>query len=276
MSRTDIKWKPTDEKINRIDEKFNELKRKGKTALITYLTAGDPDLDTTVRLVKLMESKGADLVEIGIPHSDPLAEGPVIQRANARALGKGIRIRDIMESVEQIRNSVNIPLVYLLYVNCILRYGKERFFLDCASRGIDGVIIPDLPFEESGEISGVAEKYGVHLVTLVAPTSTERLDKILENQKGFIYCVSSLGVTGARDSFPDELKGFMGKVAQKTSVPRAIGFGISTPEQAAELKKYCEGIIVGSAIVKRIEEGIETGGIDEKVGSFVAGLREVL
>ncbi len=262
--------------MNRIDAKFNELKKKGRTALITYLTAGDKGLDTTSRLVSCMEKNGADLVEIGIPYSDPVADGPVIQRADARVLKDGIRIKDVMECVSRTRKKVDIPLVYLLYLNCILQYGKDRFFHDCRGSGIDAVIVPDLPFEESDEISTEAEKYGIYVITLVAPTSEHRLMSILKQPEGFVYCVSSLGVTGMRSEFPSGLKGFMGKVAELTDKPRAIGFGISTPEQAVQIKDYCEGVIVGSAIVKRIEEAANPKEAEKRVGQFVSRLRTAL
>lgn len=262
--------------MNRIDNKFKQLKKKGRTALITYLTAGDKGLDTTSRLISCMERSGADIVEVGIPYSDPVADGPVIQRADARVLEKGIRIKEIMDCVKKTRKNVDIPLVYLLYLNCILQYGKDRFFSDCKACGIDAVIVPDLPFEESDEISTEAEKCGIYVITLVAPTSQHRLASILKKPEGFVYCVSSLGVTGMRSEFQSNLKGFMESVGELTDKPRAIGFGISTPEQAVQIKDYCEGIIVGSAIVKRIEEAVNPQEAEKRVGQFVSGLRAAL
>lgn len=262
--------------MNRIDQKFNELKQKNKKALITFVTAGDPDLDATVRIVKEMERQGADIIELGIPYSDPIAEGPVIQKANARALKNKIRIKDIMEMVRETRKEVSIPLLYLLYFNCILQYGPERFFADCANSGIDGVIIPDMPFEERDEIEDAADKHSVYVTTLVAPTSRDRIRKITENAKGFIYCVSSLGVTGMRDKFNTNFNEFFSYINKTTDIPKAVGFGISTPEHIRLLKGYCDGLIVGSAVVKRIENSSNTDEAVRNVGNFVQVLRNAL
>ena len=208
--------------MNRIDEKFRELKSKNKKALITYLAAGDPDIETTVMLVREMESKGADIIEIGIPFSDPIAEGPVIQKAHGRALAQKIKISDIMNAVEKIRESVKVPLIYMVYFNCILQYGVEKFFCDCSKTGIDGVIIPDLPFEERWEVDEASNEYDVHVITLVSPTSEKRLSSMLETSKGFIYCITSLGVTGMRSEFSTDFKSFMEAVNEYTDLPKAL------------------------------------------------------
>ncbi|RCX12964.1 tryptophan synthase alpha chain [Anaerobacterium chartisolvens] len=262
--------------MNRIEEKFKELKSKNKKALITFITAGDPDLGTTVELVEEMERRGADIVELGVPYSDPVAEGPVIQKANCRALKNNIRIKDIMDTVRKIRERVSVPLVYLLYFNCILQYGPERFFSDCRESGVDGVIIPDLPYEEQAEIDGVAEGFDISIITLVAPTSKERADKISKKARGFLYCVSSLGVTGVRSEFKTDFEEFFKYINNASEIPKAIGFGISTPEQVQALKGYCDGLIVGSAIVKKVEESSSPSDAVKNVGDFVEVLRNAI
>ncbi|MCR4437061.1 MAG: tryptophan synthase subunit alpha [Clostridiales bacterium] len=262
--------------MNRIDKKFEELKAQNKKALITFVTAGDPDLDTTILLIKEMESQGADIIELGIPYSDPIAEGPVIQSANARALKNGIKIKNVMEAVKRARESVKVPLIYLLYFNCILQYGPECFFSDCKESGIDGVIIPDLPFEERDEVQGCADGCGIHLISLVSPTSRERMGKIAKNARGFLYCVSSLGVTGMRDRFETDFDDFFRTINKYAHLPKALGFGISTAEHIRELKGYCDGLIVGSAVVKQVERSRDAGEAVINVGNFVKTLRKAM
>lgn len=262
--------------MNRIDNKFVELKEIDRKALITFVTAGDPDLATTIRLVLEMEKQGADIIELGIPYSDPIAEGPVIQKANERALSKGIRIIDIMNTVAEIRKVSQIPMLYLLYYNCILQYGIERFFTDCVNCGLDGLIIPDLPFEEQEEIQEIAEQMQIRIITLVSPTSRDRISKIAQSAKGFIYCVSSLGVTGVRSTFNTNFDEFMANINSVSSTPKAIGFGISTPEHIEALKDYAEGLIVGSAIVKKIGEAKNSDEAVNVVGAYVSELRKAL
>jgi len=259
--------------MSRIEQKFKELRERNRKALITFITAGDPTLEATIDIVKEMERKGADIIELGIPYSDPIAEGPVIQLANSRALKKGIKIKDIMDMVVKLRKEVKVPLLYLLYFNCILQYGPERFFADCAASGIDGVIIPDLPYEERSEIDDVAEKYLVDIITLVSPTSRNRIERIAKDAKGFLYCVSSLGVTGMRKEFSTDFDEFFSYINKVARIPKAIGFGISTPEHIRRLKKYGDGLIVGSAIVKRIEESSNPEEAVAEVGKFVQTLR---
>lgn len=262
--------------MGRIEDKFYELKKLGKKALITFVTAGDPDIGTTVRIVEEMESCGADIIELGIPYSDPIAEGPVIQAANVRALKHAIKISDIMNSVKEMRKKVKVPLLYLLYCNCILQYGIDKFFADCKEAGLDGVIIPDLPFEERDELEGAAEKNGIVMITLVTPTSGERIEKLTSNAKGFLYCVSSLGVTGVRSSFNTDFEEFFSRINSATSIPKAIGFGISTKEHVKQLKGYCDGLIIGSAMVKRIEAAANADEAVVAVGRYTAELRDAM
>lgn len=262
--------------MGRIEDKFIELKKSGKKALITFITAGDPDIDTTVRLVQEMEDKGADIIEIGIPYSDPIAEGPVIQAANERALSKGLKIKDIMAAVVIMRQNVNVPLLYLLYYNSILQYGPDRFFRECSEVGIDGLIIPDLPYEEKDELDEFSAKYGIVLVTLVSPVSDERIEKIARNAQGFLYCVSSLGVTGVRQNFDTDFREFFSMIDRATDIPKALGFGISTQEHILALKDYCDGLIVGSAMIKRVETGRNADEAVKNVGLYTAELREAL
>ncbi len=262
--------------LNRIDEKFNELKLKNRKALITYLAAGDPDIEATSVLVKEMVSRGADIVEIGIPYSDPVAEGPVIQRAHSRALSKKIKISDIMGIVKTVRKSVNVPIIYLVYFNCILQYGVDKFFNDLNITGVDGIIIPDLPFEERWEVDEFAARHNVHVITLVSPTSENRLSKMLKNPKGFIYCITSLGVTGMRNEFNTDFEHFIKTVKKYTSLPTALGFGISAPEHIRRLKDFSDGLIVGSAVVKKIEDSKNLNEALEKVGAFVSDLKGAL
>lgn len=261
---------------DRIKQMFEKRKAQGKKALITFVTAGDPDIECTERLVLEMVNAGADLIELGIPFSDPIAEGPVIQRANVRALSKGIRIDKIFNMVAGVRIRTAAPIVFLMYINSILSYSPDKFFRRCCEAGVDGVIIPDLPYEERGEIADSAGLYGIKMISLVAPTSHGRIKKIASSAEGFLYCVSSLGVTGMRNTFHTDFEEFFGQINKYTAAPTALGFGISTPEQAAELKQYADGIIVGSAIVKLIESSDGGAGMEKKVAGFVASLRNAL
>lgn len=262
--------------MNRIEDKFNELKKLGKKALITFVTAGDPDLGTTKAIVREMAVRGADIIELGIPFSDPIAEGPVIQAANARALSKGVKIGGIMDAVKELRKDVDIPLLYLLYFNSILRYGIERFFRDCRASGIDGVIIPDLPFEEREEIEEFAKANEIIAITLVSPVSGGRIKEIAKDARGFLYCVSSLGVTGVRKDFNTDFQEFFSQINRASGIPKALGFGISSPEQVKALKDYCDGIIVGSAIVKIIENSEDSARAIRNIGEYVPKLRYAL
>ena len=262
--------------MGRIEDKFSELKKQGRKALITFVTAGDPDIATTARIVDEMERRGADIIELGIPYSDPIAEGPVIQAANARALKHSIKISDIMLSVKEMRKTVKVPLLYLLYCNCILQYGIDRFFADCAAVGLDGVIIPDLPFEERDELEGAADKNGIIMITLVTPTSGVRVEMLTRKAKGFIYCVSSLGVTGVRSTFNTDFREFFSRINSAATIPKVIGFGISTAEHIKQLKGYTDGLIVGSAMVKKIEAAANAEEAVNVAGLYTAELRAAM
>ncbi len=258
---------------NRIDSCFEQLKAKGEKALITFVTAGDPDLETTEKTVLEMFDKGADIIELGVPFSDPIAEGVTIQKASLRSLKNGTTLDKIFDTVTRIREKSDKPLLLMMYINTIFKYGTERFFKGCVERGIDGVIVPDLPFEERGEISGTAEKYGVYTINLVAPTSADRVSMIAKESKGFLYVVSSLGVTGTRKDITTDFETLLAPL-KECDVPCCIGFGISNPEMAAKMSAFADGVIVGSAIVNKIaENGVNS---PEPVGKFVAELKAPL
>ncbi|BCJ94632.1 tryptophan synthase alpha chain [Anaerocolumna cellulosilytica] len=227
--------------------------QKGK-AFIAFVTGGDPDLETTEQLIYAMEEAGADLIEIGIPFSDPIAEGAVIQEANERALSSGCTTDTLFDLIAKVRQKVKVPLVFLTYINPIYTYGKDRFMSKCKESGIDGIIIPDLPYEEKDELEPDCLRYGIDLITLIAPTSNERIKMIAKDAKGFIYCVSSLGVTGVRSEINTDVDSMISLVREVTTTPCAVGFGISTPDQAAKFAKASDGAIVGSAIVKIIAQ----------------------
>lgn len=224
-------------------------------AFIPFITCGDPDLETTEAIVREMEKAGADLIELGIPFSDPTAEGPVIQEANIRALSAGTTTDKVFDMVRSLRSgsdAVKVPMVFMTYANVVFSYGAERFISTCAEAGIDGLILPDIPFEEKSEFVEITRKYGLDLISLIAPTSEGRIAKIAASAEGFIYVVSSLGVTGVRSNITTDIGALCGAIKASSSVPCAIGFGISTPEQAAAMAKHADGVIVGSAIVKLI------------------------
>ena len=222
---------------------------RGK-AFIPFITCGDPDLETTERLVYAMEEAGASLIELGIPFSDPTAEGPVIQEASSRALAGGVSTEKIFAMVSRIRKKTDIPLAFMTYANVVFSRGTEAFIKKAAEIGIDALILPDVPFEEKEEFDTVCRKYGIDLISLIAPTSQERIRKIAREASGFIYCVSSLGVTGTRSTITTDIGAMIRLVKEETDLPCAVGFGISTPKQAAEIAKTSDGVIVGSAIVK--------------------------
>ncbi|MCD8201364.1 MAG: tryptophan synthase subunit alpha [Clostridia bacterium] len=235
-----------------------EAFRRGK-AYIPFITAGDPDLESTMRFVRVLEEAGADAIELGIPFSDPTAEGEVIEAAGMRALKGGATLEKIFFAVEKTKRRV--PLLFMTYANPVYFYGYERFFERCRKAGVCGVIVPDIPFEESGEIKEIAVKYGVDVIDMVAPTSEERTETICRGSEGFIYLVSSLGVTGVRDGFSFDLKKAVNRIRKVTKTPVCVGFGISGPERAAEAAGLSDGAIVGSAMVKIIaEHGKEADG----------------
>ncbi len=221
-------------------------------AFIGFVTAGDPSLEKTEEFVLTMEEAGCDLIELGIPFSDPIAEGPVIQEANIRALKAGANLDRIFQTVKALRKKTDIPLVFLTYLNPVFRYGYEKFFARCAEAGVDGVIIPDLPFEEKGEVTPFSRKNAVNLISLAAPTSEDRIRTIAADADGFLYLVSSMGVTGIRKEITTDLSAMMKLVREASDIPAAVGFGVSTPEQAAQVAALSDGAIVGSAIVRII------------------------
>ena len=223
-------------------------------AFVAFLTAGDPDLKKTEEYILAMAVAGADLIEIGIPFSDPIAEGDVIQAANIRALNAGTTLPRIFDMVRRVRKNTNVPLVFLTYINPLFKYGYERFFAECRDTGMDGIIIPDLPYEEKGELADIAAKNGIDLITLIAPTSRERIRSLAQGAKGFVYLVSSMGVTGVRKEIGTDLASIVEEVRSVTDTPVAVGFGIAEPMQAKTVAQIADGVIVGSAIVKIIEQ----------------------
>jgi tryptophan synthase alpha chain len=233
--------------MNKIREAF----KNGK-AFIPFITCGDPDTETTAACVREMVRNGADLIELGIPFSDPTAEGPVIQEANLRALTGGMSTDKVFALVRELRRDMTVPMVFMTYANVVFSYGAERFLSGCEETGIDGIILPDLPYEEKEEFLDVCRKHGVALISLIAPTSANRVAMIAREAEGFIYLVSSLGVTGMRNSITTDLGPIIRTIRENTDVPCAIGFGISGPEQAKCMAELADGVIVGSAIVKQI------------------------
>lgn len=223
---------------------------KNKKAFIPFITCGDPSLDVTEQIVYAMADAGADLIELGIPFSDPTAEGPVIMEADRRALEAGTTTDKIFDMVKRLREKVTIPMVFMTYANVIFSYGSERFISRAAGLGMDGLILPDIPFEEKDEFQGLCRQYGIDLISLIAPTSHDRIRKIAKEAEGFIYCVSSLGVTGVRSEITTDIGAMVKLVKEVKDIPCAVGFGISTPEQAAKMAALSDGAIVGSAIVK--------------------------
>ena len=245
---------------------------KNGTAFIGFLTAGDPSCEKTVEYVLEMEKAGCDLIEIGIPFSDPMAEGVVIQDANIRALKNDTTTDDVFDIVKAIREKSDIPLVFLTYINPVFFYGYEKFFKKCSQLGVDGIISPDLPYEEKGEIAEIVKSNGVDVISLIAPTSKERIQKIASDASGFIYVVSSLGVTGMRSEIKTDLNAILSDIREVTDLPLAVGFGINTPKQANEIGKIADGVIVGSAIVKIIEKYGENAGIHLK--EYVSSMKK--
>ena len=255
--------------MSRITDAFSHGK-----AFIPFLTCGDPDLETTEAAVRAMAAAGADLIELGIPFSDPTAEGPVIQAANQRALASGTTTDKIFELVRRLRKDVTTPMVFMTYANVVFSYGTERFISTAAETGMDGLILPDVPYEEKGEFAPVCRKYGLDFISLIAPTSEDRIAMIAREAEGFLYCVSSLGVTGARSEIKTDLASMMETVRQNTHIPAAIGFGISTPEQAKRMAELADGVIVGSAIVKLLEQhGKDAPGC---IGAYVKTMKDAI
>ena len=268
---------PTYNRMSRIASTFEKLKRQGKKALIPYIMAGDPDLSTTQALVLELERNGADIIELGVPFSDPLADGPVIQRASDRSLRNKTSLRAVMELVRTLRQKTQIPLVLMSYYNPIHKYGEEQFAQDAVACGVDGVIVPDLPPEEAGPLLKTSCKVGLDTIFLLAPTSTpERIRKVSEVSRGFIYYVSLTGITGAALGSLEEIKRKLQEIRRTSAKPVAVGFGISTPDQAAQVAQWADGVIVGSALVKLVESHLQDPHLVQIVGRFVRDLRQAV
>lgn len=227
---------------------------ENRKAFIPFITAGDPSMEITERLVLNMAEAGADLIELGIPFSDPVAEGPVIQKANMRALARGASVDKVFHMVMHIRSITDIPIAFMTYINPIFAYGTEKFIKNARESGVDALIVPDLPYEEKGEVSPFCSEYQVNLISMIAPTSKNRIKMIAKEAEGFVYCVSSMGVTGVREHISDDVREMIRLVKSIKDIPCAVGFGVSAPEQASQIAEFADGVIVGSAIVRIIEE----------------------
>lgn len=255
--------------MSRIANAFNN-----KKAFIAFLTAGDPDYETSLKNFKAVIEAGADLIEVGIPFSDPIAEGPVIQEADIRALSSGMTTDKAFQLVKDLRADYDLPIVFMTYANPVYHYGAEKFFKKAAEVGADGIIIPDCPYEERSEFDETAAKYGIDFVSMIAPTSEDRIKTIASQAKGFIYVVSSLGVTGVRSEITTDLDSIMKLIKEATGTPAAIGFGISTPEQASVMSKKADGVIVGSAMVRIVAKYDKDA--PEKLAEYVRSMKEAI
>ncbi len=263
--------------MSRLDTTFETLRARGERALVAYVTAGDPSLADTGRLVIEAARRGADVIELGVPFSDPLADGPVIQRAGARALAAGVSLRRILELVASVRAEVAVPLVLFTYYNPVLAFGLKAFARTAVDAGVDGVIVPDLPPEEADPLAAEAEPAGLDLAFLVAPTSTPpRIRMIARRSRGFIYLVSLTGVTGERSELPKDLETQVRALRLVTTKPICVGFGISHPDQVAAVGRLADGVVVGSAIVRKVEERTNTPSLVQDVGDFIAALKAPL
>jgi len=263
--------------VNRLDATFARLKAKGEKALITYIMAGDPSLQDTERLVPELERAGADVIELGVPFSDPIADGPVIQQAAERALRSGTTLRKILAAVASLRKNTQIPLVLMAYYNTIHAFGESDFCLAATGAGVDGLIVPDMPPEEAGALDAHASKTGLHLIYLLAPTSTpDRRAMVARRSRGFIYYVSLTGITGAKLMDWNGVRQNVGKILKVATVPVAVGFGVATPEDAAKAGEIADGVIIGSAIVRRIGDHQQDARMAEHVGRFVQSLKAAL
>jgi tryptophan synthase alpha chain len=263
--------------MSRITDKFKELKKQNRAALIPYIMAGDPDMATTERLVVEIEKAGADMLELGVPFSDPLADGPTIQKAAMKALASGADIKGVLGLVKRMRARSDMPVILMLYYNLVFKYGEERFVKDSVKAGVDGVIIPDLPPDEAGSLMTHAKAHGLDVVFLLAPTSDEtRVRLVSRCSGGFIYYVSLTGVTGARKSLNKDLQAQVGKVKRSTNMPVCVGFGISGPQQAKSVGAWADGVIVGSAIVSLIDKAKAPGSACREVARFVRSLRDAV
>ena len=262
--------------MSRIKNTFNRIKKKNETALIPYIMAGDPDLATTRRLILEMEKVGCDIIELGAPFSDPLADGPTIQKAAIRSLRNRTSIADVLGLVADVRTTSKVPLILMTYYNLIFKYGEERFVHDAAAAGLDGLILPDLPPEEAGTLMPLAKKAGLDTIFLLAPTSTEERIKLVSKvSQGFIYYVSLTGVTGAKLAVQNSIKDALLRIKSVTDKPVCVGFGISSPDQAAQVALWgADGVIVGSALVKVIEENVGSPELVDRTIAFVQALKQ--
>lgn len=260
--------------MNRIDAKFIEIKAQGRKAFIPYVTAGDPDLTTTKEIVRALVRAGADIIELGIPFSDPMADGPTIQRAIKRSLDHGCKVSKVFDMVKELRKDIDVPIVFMTYFNIVFTRGVEKFIRDAKACGADGLIVPDLPMEEAREISSVADKHDYSIILLAAPTTPiERFKKIAERSRGFIYYVSLAGVTGARKALSSKLKRDVEVLKNATKKPICVGFGVSDARQAKDIASVADGVIVGSAIISVIEKNlVRKAAIAKEVEKFASGI----
>ena len=263
--------------MTRITETFAALRENSETALIPFLTAGDPDMAATAELIRTIANSGADLIELGVPFSDPMADGPTIQAASERALAAGANLAKVLQLVATVRQDCQVPLVLMGYYNPIFRYGAERFAKDAAAAGVDGLLLVDLPPEEVGEISAAMQTAGIAMITLLAPTTpVERMRRLAQAAEGYLYYVSMTGVTGAQKISPDDIRQAVEDLKAMTDVPVGVGFGISTVEEAKAVGKFADGVVVGSALVKIIAEYGQSDKLLPQVGRFIASLKQGL
>jgi tryptophan synthase alpha chain len=263
--------------MGRIEERFEVLKKEGRKAFVAYLTAGDPDLKTTAKLIPALEAAGVDIVEIGVPFSDPTADGPTIQAASQRALKRGATLAKILAMIASLRRKSGIPIVLFGYYNPILSYGPEKFAADAKRSGVDGLLVVDLPPEEADELRRYTDPAGLAFITLIAPTTDpERVAKILRGAAGFVYFISVTGVTGTATPRTEDIRNGLAGIKRMTTLPIAVGFGISTPEQAAVIAPLADGIVVGSALVRLIAEKNGSGDITQAVSAFAAKIRRAI
>ncbi len=262
---------------SRIKQTFDDLMRRGETALIPFITAGDPDLEKTLELVLALEQAGADVIELGMPFSDPMADGPTIQAASERALSTGTTLDKVLALVAEVRKQSQIPLVLMGYYNPIFRYGSERFAAVASAAGVDALLLVDLPPEEVSEIGAVMKRAGIDIITLLAPTTPEqRLARLAASAEGYIYYVSMTGVTGARKISPADIKAAVESLKRISPVPVAVGFGITTVDDAKAVGRFADGVVVGSALVKIIAEHGQDDDLLERVGAFASSLKQGL
>ena len=264
---------------NAIDDKFRELKENGRKALIAYLTCGFPDMKTTGELACKLAASGADMLELGVPFSDPIADGPVIQYCSNRALEKNVSLKGVLSLAGRLKNRTGIPLLIMSYFNPIYRYGTEKFFRDCSENGVCGVVIPDMTIELTSQYRRVSGKNGVHLINFISSmTDNKRSGRILKESEGFVYVLSVAGVTGMRKSFGKDTGSFIARLRKRTGKPLAVGFGISKPEQAARLKKNIDGIIIGSAIMNMVINSLDIPRkkMYNRLGNFIKSFDKIL